>query len=578
MDRKIVFPGAIPLETDFLYTNKNMMIGLSKLAEAMFGTGTIVNGLAVAPTAPESLNVSVGAGQIYALENMDDTDYSSLDADIDHTIVKQGILLDADTVSCPAPGTVGYSINYLIQATFEEADQDAVLLPYYNSSNPAQPYSGPNNTGVTDNTTRACNCVVNAKAGTAATTGTQTTPSPDSGYVGIAVVTVAYGTTNISAGNITAYTSKPTLPRAGIAWDSRNLKISKSIAGSGNFTLSNQEAATPIIELTGALTGNVTVVVPDVSCQWVFVNSTTGAYTVYVSTVAAGTDTSVGQTTSALVISTGAASVKSVSGSGGGGVSFVTKTTFTATASQSSFSHTYTVGAIFMVTRNGVSVPYTATSGTAVVLTTAANLNDEVILFEGAVTVVTPSIPTADETTQGIVELASDTEVDAGSDNTRAMTSLKYKNGNKRIFHVHEQQTAGTDGGGFTSGAWRTRALNTSVVNNITSASLAANQVSLPAGTYDIRAFACASEVDGHKTRLYDITNSAVLLYGSTEYATQGGNGLSKSTIDGVITLAGTTVIELQHQCANTKATRGLGRAAGFSQVEVYASVLIRRL
>ncbi|MHA0110713.1 hypothetical protein ACXYUI_26650, partial [Klebsiella pneumoniae] len=53
--------------------------------------------------------------------------------------------------------------------------------------------------------------MLSAKAGISATTGSQVTPSPDSGYVGIAVVTVANGQTTITSGNITAYTSAPSI-------------------------------------------------------------------------------------------------------------------------------------------------------------------------------------------------------------------------------------------------------------------------------------------------------------------------------------------------------------------------------
>lgn len=212
MDRQIIYPGQIPLETDLLNTNRNTMVAMAKLAKAMFGTGTMVNGLSVGPSSPAALTVQVGAGEIYSLQNLDGTAYSSLAADTTHQIMKQGIALDAVTLGCAAPGTAGFSINYLIQATFQETDGTPVVLPYYNASNPSQAYSGPNNTGASSNTVRACKAVVTAKAGTAATTGTQTTPAPDSGYVGLAVVTVANGQSTITAGNISVYSGAPVLP------------------------------------------------------------------------------------------------------------------------------------------------------------------------------------------------------------------------------------------------------------------------------------------------------------------------------------------------------------------------------
>ena len=211
MDRVQVFPGAIPLETDLLNTNKNTMVGLAKLAAAMLGTSTQVNGLSVIPTGPASLQVNVTPGEIYQLVNLDGTAYSSLAADTTHQIVKQGILLDQVALSCPAPATAGFSINYLIEATYSDVDALPVVLPYYNASNPAVAYSGPANAGTTNNTVRQGKVTLTAKAGIAATTGAQTTPAPDAGYVGLYVVTVANGQTQITAPNIVQATSAPVI-------------------------------------------------------------------------------------------------------------------------------------------------------------------------------------------------------------------------------------------------------------------------------------------------------------------------------------------------------------------------------
>ena len=211
MDRVQVFPGAIPLETDLLNTNKNTMVGLAKLAAAMLGTSTQVNGLSVIPTGPASLQVNVTPGEIYQLVNLDGTAYSSLAADTTHQIVKQGILLDQVALNCPAPATAGFSVNYLIEATYSDVDALPVVLPYYNASNPAVAYSGPANAGTTNNTVRQGKVTLSAKAGTAATTGTQTTPATDAGYVGLYVVTVANSQTQITAPNIVQVAGAPVI-------------------------------------------------------------------------------------------------------------------------------------------------------------------------------------------------------------------------------------------------------------------------------------------------------------------------------------------------------------------------------
>ncbi|MEN7527035.1 hypothetical protein [Cupriavidus sp. DL-D2] len=212
MDRQIVYPGQIPLETDLLNTNKFTMIALAKLAAAMFGTATIVNGLACVPTGPASLQVVVNPGEMYSLVAVDATAYSSLAADTTHNILKQGISLDAVNLTCNPPGTAGQSINYLIQATYQDSDTGLVTLPYYNASNPSQAWSGPGGGGAQQATARKGIVLISAKAGVAATTGSQTTPAPDAGYTGLWVVTVANGQTTITSANITQAANAPILP------------------------------------------------------------------------------------------------------------------------------------------------------------------------------------------------------------------------------------------------------------------------------------------------------------------------------------------------------------------------------
>lgn len=216
VNRVTVYPGAIPLETDLLNTNRNFMVGLGGLAKALFGSSTIVNGLSCIPTSPASMQVSVGAGEIYSQANIDDTPYSSLLADVNHQIMKQGILLDPVLLSCPAPSSSGNSINYLIEARYIEADLNPVTLPYYNASNPSSAYSGPANSGQAQSTTRAGTISLFAKPGISAATGSQATPAADAGYVGLWVVTVAYGATSIVNGNIAVLAGAPFIPAGGI--------------------------------------------------------------------------------------------------------------------------------------------------------------------------------------------------------------------------------------------------------------------------------------------------------------------------------------------------------------------------
>lgn len=216
MDRQIVYPGAIPLETDLLNTNKYSMIGLAKLSSAIMGTNTYLHGLQCTASSPASMVVSVAAGEIYSLENIDGTAYSSLNADTTNTILKQGVISTASQFTLTAPTTSGQSINYLIQVTYSDTDSGATVLPYYNASTPSVAYSGPNNSGTAQNTVRSGVCTVSLKAGVPAATGTQTTPSTDTGYIAAWVITVAQGATTVTAANISQATGAPFIPASGL--------------------------------------------------------------------------------------------------------------------------------------------------------------------------------------------------------------------------------------------------------------------------------------------------------------------------------------------------------------------------
>lgn len=261
MDRQLVYPGAIPLETDLLSTNRNTMIGLAKLAAAIMGSNTFMNGLACTPDSPASLNVKIGPGEIYSLQNIDGTAYSSLASDTAHSIMKQGILLDTVLLACPAPVTSGHSINYLVQVAYQDVDANPVVLPYYNASNPAMAYSGPSNSGSQNYTTRKGVCTVSVKAGTSAPTGSQTTPAADAGYVAAYVVTVAYGQTQILAGNISAHSSAPFLPSLGLVVGGLQNNACISAAAGGTADALTASFTPPITALPASGAGVTTLFV-----------------------------------------------------------------------------------------------------------------------------------------------------------------------------------------------------------------------------------------------------------------------------------------------------------------------------
>ncbi len=209
MDRNIVYPGAIPLDTDLLSVNRNTMLALGFLMRATLGTGTVVDGLACTPTVPASMSVQTMPGSLMQMTVVDATSYGSLAADASDPLLKMGINLVPQYFALQAPVNSGYSVTYLVEACFEESDQDLVVLPYYNAANPSQPYSGPSNSGTPQATLRSQSVQLQLKSGVPSSTGTQLTPAADQGWIGLYAITVSYGQTTILAGNIATLPTAP---------------------------------------------------------------------------------------------------------------------------------------------------------------------------------------------------------------------------------------------------------------------------------------------------------------------------------------------------------------------------------
>lgn len=170
---------------------------------------------------------------------------------------------------------------------------------------------------------------------------------------------------------------------------------------------------------------------------------------------------------------------------------------------------------------------------------------------------------------------------DAAPSAMRLLAGLPVPNTGSDLgaIHVQDQKPSGTGGGASTAATWHTRTLNTVVSNSIPGASLASNQITLPAGTYDVIAIAPCHQGEGHRTAIYNVTASAYVLFGQSarSRSTSSTDGSSPSTTMGRFTLASTSTIELRHYIS-LAISSGLGNVSGSGQVEVYGDVFIRRV
>jgi hypothetical protein len=211
MDRQIVYPASIPLDTDILGLQRNAMVAMGYLAQMVLGNSVIADGLSCTPTSPASLSINIGPGSITQFGVVDTSAFGSLPALPTDPLLRLGINLTSQSFTLSAPSASGQAINYLIEASLLEADATPVVLPYYNASNPAQPYSGPGNNGAAQLTQRLQSVQLQVKPGAAAAAGTQVTPAVDAGWAGLYAVTVSAGQTAITSANIAILSSAPFL-------------------------------------------------------------------------------------------------------------------------------------------------------------------------------------------------------------------------------------------------------------------------------------------------------------------------------------------------------------------------------
>ena len=146
--------------------------------------------------------------------------------------------------------------------------------------------------------------------------------------------------------------------------------------------------------------------------------------------------------------------------------------------------------------------------------------------------------------------------------------------------YYEDQKAANTAGGSASpSNTYNTRTLNTEVYDTI-GCTLSSNEITIPAGTYYIEASCPAFRVSNHKARLYNVTNTAVLAYGTSEYGAVGSGDLvsTRSWITAKFTVANDTAIRLEHAVTNPTNSDDYGRAANQTGSEVYSTLKIWRL
>lgn len=146
---------------------------------------------------------------------------------------------------------------------------------------------------------------------------------------------------------------------------------------------------------------------------------------------------------------------------------------------------------------------------------------------------------------------------------------------------VYFAGTSAADRGTFTSGAWSARVFNTGISgSSYITLDGTGTQITLQPGRYLIRASAPAYRVDGHATRLQNITDGTTSLLGTMEYCPSAADSSqTRSMIQGSVFIDTATVFEFQHRCSTTRATDGLGNYVSLGgQTSTFEEITIERL
>jgi len=136
----------------------------------------------------------------------------------------------------------------------------------------------------------------------------------------------------------------------------RGSRLAKSVAGAANVTLTADEAQNRVLEFTGALTGSISVGVPDAvataGAEWLVFNNTTGLFTLTAKTVS-GTGIVVAQGRKAILYSDGTNLVTGVAqDEGRSTVNMASDADITLTAAQAAAGIIEITSTVLTATRN----------------------------------------------------------------------------------------------------------------------------------------------------------------------------------------------------------------------------------
>ncbi|MBE7179597.1 MAG: hypothetical protein INR71_00015 [Terriglobus roseus] len=191
MDRQIVYPGAVPLDSDHLLQNRNTMVAIGYLAKAVIGDDRIiVDGFDCGPG--NGLTVVMSPGTVFAPSVIDANSYGALPPDED-PLLKAGTATGTTTLGVRA------GVTTIISVSMTEVSQGDEVVAYYNPAQPDQSLFGPIGNG-------AAQATVITQRPSFTVSDPDTVPS---GAVRLWVVTVPSGAASVTADMISVADGAP---------------------------------------------------------------------------------------------------------------------------------------------------------------------------------------------------------------------------------------------------------------------------------------------------------------------------------------------------------------------------------
>ena len=140
---------------------------------------------------------------------------------------------------------------------------------------------------------------------------------------------------------------------------------------------------------------------------------------------------------------------------------------------------------------------------------------------------------------------------------------------------ICDSKSSGTAGGAASTSTWNVRDLNTEIADPDSIVSISSNKFTLAAGNYLIKWAAPGHRINRNQSRLYDVTNSAVIGYGqamrsySSDVTTTNSWGLAR------VTPSGSTEYRIEHNCETNTGSEDFGQDNSFGGTMTYTIVEI---